>query len=123
MRRNERGWMPLSPLPPSCRASSLKSPLPCPNSAAHTGGSRGDGPAFSGRGSRGLPGGRTVGAPVTMRRMKQNWLLPVLAGGTVAVMSIVGGLLPYTGVMEPPPGFDPFNIVGVVEKTLWVGVA
>ena len=58
-----------------------------------------------------------------MWRMKQNWVLPVLAGGTVAVLSVVGGLLPYTGVMEPPQGFDPFNFVGVVEKILWIAVA
>src|SRR4051794_1346478 len=123
MRRNERGWMPLSLSPPSCRASSLKSPLPCPDSAAHTGGRRGDGPAFTRRESRGLPGGREVGAPVTMRRMKKNWLVPGLAGGIVAVMSVVGGLLPYPGVMDPPQGFDPFNFVGAVEKPLWVAVA
>jgi signal transduction histidine kinase len=58
-----------------------------------------------------------------MRRMKQSWVLPALAGGTVTVMSVVGGLLPETGVMPRPEGFDAFNVVGVVEKSLWTAVA
>ena len=36
--------------------------------------------------------------------MKTQLIWPVLAGGTVAVMSVVGGLLPYTGVMEALKG-------------------
>ncbi|MBM4407852.1 MAG: hypothetical protein FJ038_04445 [Chloroflexi bacterium] len=54
---------------------------------------------------------------------RSEWLLPAAAGLTVAIASIAGGLLPYTGVMPPPPGFDPFNAFGVVEKSLWTAVA
>src|SRR5262245_23548286 len=78
----------------------------------------------SGReGIEGSPGGRAESETATMRAMNASWLRPALAGGTVAVMSVIGGLLPSTGVMPSPEGFDPFNVVGVVEKSLWVGVA
>jgi signal transduction histidine kinase len=58
-----------------------------------------------------------------MRAMKASWLRPLLAGGTVAALSVIGELLPLTGVLPPPTGYQPFSVVRVAEDALWVAVA
>jgi signal transduction histidine kinase len=57
------------------------------------------------------------------RWARSEWLLPAAAGVGVTVGTVLGGLLPFTGVMASPPGFDPFNVVGVVGYVLWGAVA
>src|SRR4051794_22730593 len=70
-----------------------------------------------------LGGTRHLRGSAGLVAINGNALRSIVAGATVAVMSVVGGLLPFTGVMQPPEGLDPFNVVGVVEKGLWTAVA